>query len=111
MPDFELRLPRRVKSAPPGGISRPGLLLVIVGLVALAVTFSTVAGVIGRFWPLALIGVGVFGVLRRPGWVDELDVLYGPQVSRSIDRPRRVFSFVLIGLGGVFLLFTAGLVD
>jgi hypothetical protein len=111
MPDFELRVGRRARSLRRRGISGLGLLLVIAGLLVLAVTYSSLAGRIVQFWPLALIGVGVFGVLRRPGWVDELDVLYGPQVSRSLDRPRRVFSLVLIGLGGVFLLFTTGLVD
>jgi hypothetical protein len=111
MPDFELRAGRRARNVRRRGISGLGLLLVIVGLLVLAVTFSSLAGRIGQLWPLALIAVGVFGVLRRPGWVDELDVLYGAQVSRSLDRPRRVFSLVLIGLGGVFLLFTTGVVD
>jgi hypothetical protein len=111
MPDFELRVGRRVRNVRRRGISGLGLLLVIAGLLVLAVTYSSLAGRIAEFWPLALIAVGVFGVLRRPGWVDELDVLYGSQVSRSLDRPRRVFSLVLIGLGAVFLLFTTGLVD
>lgn len=109
---------RRVKS--PGGLLRGrgerrglsglGLLLVIVGLVALAVTYSVLPPSVYKLWPTVLIALGVFGLLRRPGWVQELDYSV-PELGRAADRPRRLFSWVLVGAGFVFLLFTFGLVD
>lgn len=93
------------------GLSGLGLLLVFVGLLALAVAYSALAVWAGRLWPLVLVAVGTFGLMRRPGWVDELDIAYGPQTARAVDRPRRVFSVALIGLGIVCLLFTMGRLD
>lgn len=111
MPEFDARLARRARGTRRRGLSGLGLLLVVVGLLALAMAYSALPAWIFRWWPLVLVAVGVFGVLRRPGWVDELDVLYGPEVSRGVDRPRRVFSLALIALGCLFLPFTTGLVD
>ena len=51
------------------------------------------------------------GLVRRPGWVQELDFQFGPQVSRALDRPRRIFSLLLIAFGAVCLPFTLGLVS
>lgn len=55
--------------------------------------------------------MGVFGLLRRPGWVSELDLQLGPFAARTADRPRRVFSWLLVVVGLVFLPFTLHLVD
>lgn len=104
---------RRVKGRTTGerrGLSGLGLLMVVVGLLALAVTYSVLPASVYRLWPLALVALGVFGLLRRPGWVQELDFQV-PELGRAADRPRRVFSWVLIGAGLVFLVFSLGLVD
>ena len=111
MPDSELRTTRRVRVDRRRGVSGLGLVLVILGLLALAVAYSRVPPEVFRWWPAILIAVGLFGVFRRPGWVDELDVLYGQQVARTLDRPRRLFSVALIGLGCACLVFTTGLLD
>jgi len=111
MPDFELRLTRRARGTRRRGISGLGLLLVVLGLLALLVAYSALPSWVFRAWPLVLVGVGGFGALRRPGWVEELDVRYGPQLAQGLDRPRRLFSLVLIGAGLLFLPFTTGLVD
>lgn len=92
------------------GVSGLGLVMVVVGLLALAVTYAALPPSIYRLWPLLLVALGVFGLLRRPGWVRELDFTM-PGFSRAADRPRRVFSLALIGLGLVALLFTFRLVD
>jgi hypothetical protein len=92
------------------GLSGLGLLLVIAGLVALAVTYSVIPPSVYRLWPLVLVAVGVFGLVRRPGWVKELD-FYLPELSRAADRPRRVFSLALIATGLVSLVFSLRLVD
>ena len=107
---------RRVKahggprSAPRRGLSGLGLLMVLVGLLALAVTYSVLPPAVYRLWPVVLVAVGLFGLVRRPGWVQELD-FYIPELGRAADRPRRVFSLVLIVAGLVFLAFSLGLVD
>lgn len=93
------------------GLSGAGILLVVVGLVVLGVTYSVLPPLVYQLWPLILIAVGVFGLLRRPGWVSELDLQMGPVVSRTADRPRRVFSWFLVVLGLVCLPFTLHLVD
>ncbi len=92
------------------GLSGLGLLLVVVGLIALAVTYSVVPASVYRFWPLVLVAVGLFGLVRRPGWVKELD-FYLPELSRAAERPRRVFSIALIVTGLVSLVFSLRLVD
>ncbi|HEX6547113.1 MAG TPA: DUF5668 domain-containing protein [Candidatus Dormibacteraeota bacterium] len=85
--------------------------MVIVGLIALAITYSVLPASVWRLWPVVLIAVGIFGLLRRPGWVEELDWRVGPEFGRAADRPRRVFSWALIVVGFVCLLFTLNLVD
>lgn len=123
MPNFELRTTRATRTTGQAtvtrrgradrrrGISGLGLVLVIVGLLALAIAYSRIPPDAFRWWPAVLIAVGLFGVVRRPGWVEELDLLYGQQVARAVDRPRRIFSVGLVGLGCVCLLFTTGLLD
>ena len=110
MPEFDVRMARRARGTKRRGLSGLGLLLVVAGLLALAITYSALPAWILGWWPTVLIAVGIFGVLRRPGWVDELDLLYGAEVSRGVDRPRRIFSLVLIAVGCLFLPFTTGLV-
>lgn len=111
MADYEAGLNRRSRGGRRRGLSGLGILLVAVGLLALAVTYSALGEWIGRLWPLALVAVGVFGLMRRPGWVDEMDLAYGPQPARVPDRPRRTFGLALVGLGLVCLLFTLRVVD
>lgn len=101
---------RRVRGRERRGLSGLGLLMVVVGLVALAVTYSALPSSVYRLWPLILVAVGIFGLLRRPGWVQELDFQV-PELGRVVDRPRRVFSLVLVASGLVFLVFSLGLVD
>jgi len=93
------------------GVSGLGLLLVLVGLLGVAIAYSAIPPALFRLWPLILVAVGVFGLLRRPGWVQELDLHAGPELTRSIDRPRRLFSWLLLLLGLVCLLFSLGLVS
>jgi len=102
---------RRVRGKGRRGLSGLGLLMVVTGLIALAVTYSVLPPTVYRLWPLILVGVGLFGLLRRPGWVQELDVHLGPEFGRAADRPRRIFSWALIATGLVLLLFTLHLVD
>jgi hypothetical protein len=109
--ELDLRLTRRVRGARRRGLSGLGLALVAGGLFALAVARAAVPPWLPRLWPLALVAVGLIGVLRRPGWLDELDLRFGPEVARGLDRPRRIFSLALVGLGALCLLFTTGLVD
>jgi hypothetical protein len=111
MEEFGLRRARRAGGTQRRGVSGLGLLLVAAGVLVLLVTFSAVPATILRFWPLLLVGVGLFGLVRRPGWVRELDLWAGPDAVRAFDRPRRLFSVVLIVLGAVCLLFTLKLVD
>jgi hypothetical protein len=111
MEEFDPRRPRRGQVTQRRGVSGLGLLLVLIGALVLLVTFSAVPGSVLRFWPLLLVAVGLFGLLRRPGWVRELDLWAGPEATRALDRPRRLFSVLLIGLGAICLLFTLNLVD
>lgn len=108
---MKVQMARRLRGPRRRGLSGLGLVLVLLGLLALAVTYSAVPPIVYRLWPLVLIGVGVFGLLRRPGWVDELDIALGPDAARVADRPRRVFSWALVILGGLALPFSLGLVD
>ena len=110
MTEFELESARRSRGRR-RGLSGLGILLVIVGLLALAVTYVTVPPWVFRLWPAVLIAVGLFGLLRRPGWVEELDLQFGTQVSRTLDRPRRLFSLFLVLAGAMGLLFTLGFID
>jgi hypothetical protein len=105
-PDRPLKAARARRRA----ISGIGILLVLFGLVVLAVTYAIVPATIYRLWPVILIVVGVVGLLRRPGWLQELDIAV-PGVGAAAARPRRYFSWFLIGLGLVLLLFSLRLVD
>ena len=109
MTEFELEAARRPHRR--RGLSGLGLLLVIVGLVALAVAYSHLPARVLGLWPLAFVAVGLFGLVRRPGWVEELDFQFGPHVSRALDRPRRIFSLLLLAFGALCLPFTLGLVS
>jgi len=111
MEDFDPRRSRRGQVTQRRGISGLGLLLVAVGALVLLVTFSAVPAAVLRLWPLLLVAVGLFGLLRRPGWVRELDLWAGPEATRALDRPRRLFSVLLVVLGATCLLFTFNLVD
>jgi hypothetical protein len=111
MQHSSMRRARREVGGHRRGVSGLGLLLVVLGALLLVVAFSTVLAAVGRFWPLALIGVGLFGLLRRPGWVSELDLWPGQAAGRGPERPRRLFSGLLVGLGAVCLLLTLQLVD
>jgi Domain of unknown function (DUF5668) len=111
MEEFEQRRARRGRGTQRRGVSGLGLLLLVVGVLMLLVTFSAVPAGVLRFWPLLLVAVGLFGLLRRPGWVRELDLWAGPEATRSFDRPRRLFSVLLIVVGAICLLFTLKLVD
>jgi hypothetical protein len=107
MPDIEVHLGRGRGRR---GISGLGLLLVVVGAVALAVSWSILPAKVYQMWPLILVAVGVVGVIRRPGWIDELDFAV-PGAGEAAHRPRRAFSWFLIGVGLLLLMFTLHLVD
>jgi hypothetical protein len=109
MTEFELDAARRPHRR--RGLSGLGLLLVVLGLLVLAVTYSRLPPRLFDLWPLAFVAVGLFGLVRRPGWVAELDVQFGSQVSRALDRPRRLFSLLLLVLGCSCLPFTLGLLS
>jgi vacuolar-type H+-ATPase subunit I/STV1 len=109
MTEFELEAARRPHRR--RGLSGLGLLLVVVGLLALAVNYTRLPPRLFGLWPLAFVAVGLFGLVRRPGWVGELDLEFGPHVSRALDRPRRFFSLVLLAFGCVSLPFTLGLLS
>lgn len=93
------------------GISGLGLILVVFGLLGLAIAYSAVPRETYRLWPLVLVALGAFGLLKRPGWVAELDLAVGPEVGRALDRPRRRFSLLLVLSGLALLLFTLHVVD
>jgi hypothetical protein len=111
MEEFDSRRSRRGRVAQRRGVSGLGLLLVAVGVLALLVTFSAIPAGALRLWPLLLVAVGLFGLVRRPGWVRELDLWAGSEATRTFDRPRRLFSVLLVVLGAICLLFTLNLVD
>jgi len=102
---------RRLKGVRRRGLSGLGIVLVLIGLLALAVTYSVVPPIVPRLWPLILVAVGLFGLLRRPGWVSELDFQLGSEFGRFADRQRRIFSWALVVLGLICLVFTLQLVD
>jgi len=102
-------LARRARGGGRRGISGLGLVLVLAGLLAMAVSYSRLGPLVARLWPLGLVAVGVFGVLRRPGWVEELDVRLGAAAGR--DGRGRLFSLALAGAGLLCLVFTTGLVS
>ncbi len=92
------------------GVSGLGLVLVLVGVVILGVSFSVLPSTFYELWPLILIGVGLVGLVRRPGWIEELDFAV-PGAGDTARRPRRAFSWFLIGSGLLLLLLTTHLVD
>jgi hypothetical protein len=104
LPEVHVVLSRR------RGISGLGLTLVLVGAVILAVSFSILPRDVYELWPLILVGVGVMGLFRRPGWIQELDLAM-PGAGEALRRPRRGFSWFLIGGGLLLLLITTHLVD
>ena len=108
MPDVTVHVAGRVRSR--RGVSGIGVLLVIIGAVALLVSFSLLPATVYELWPVVLIAVGVVGLLRRPGWIEELDLAM-PGVGDVVRRPRRGFSLFLIGAGVLLLLLTTHLVD
>jgi len=91
-------------------VSGLGIILVLVGLLVLAVNFSLLPRFVYELWPLIIVAIGVFGLVRRPGWIDEIDVLV-PGAGEAVSRPRRRGSLVLISAGLVLLLFSLHLVD
>ena len=97
-----------------GGRRRPlsglGLILIVIGAAVLVLNFVRLPYPVPRLWPVLIIAVGVFGLLRRPGWIEELDVAL-PGAAASTDRHRRRFSLLLIGIGAVLLVFSLHLVD
>ena len=60
---------------------------------------------------MILVAIGLFGLLKRPGWVQELDLFAGSQVSRAAWAPQRFLSWVLLAGGLVLLAFNLNLVD
>ncbi len=102
------------------GVSGLGILLVLVGTVVLLVSFSKLPRSVYELWPLILVAVGLVGLFRRPGWLQELDLAVpgageaAPGARRAHlerDRPRRGFSFFLIGSGLFLSLLTTHVVD
>ncbi|MGH7775822.1 MAG: LiaF transmembrane domain-containing protein [Candidatus Dormibacterales bacterium] len=91
-------------------VSRLGVLLVVAGLLAAAVTYSVLPPVVYRLWPLILVALGALGLMRRPGWVRDLDTVL-PGTGQMALWPRRAVSWFLIVLGLVLLAFTLNLVD
>jgi hypothetical protein len=104
LPEVHVVLSRR------RGVSGLGLMLVLVGAVILAVSFSILPRDVYELWPLILVGVGVMGLFRRPGWLEELDFAM-PGAAEVLHRPRRGFSWFLVGSGLILLLLTTHLVD
>ncbi|GAC1656393.1 MAG: hypothetical protein NVS9B1_11690 [Candidatus Dormibacteraceae bacterium] len=92
------------------GVSTIGLVLIVLGLVALLVTMTGWSAYVARYWPLVLVALGLLGLFRRPAWLLELDALV-PGLATASDRYRRRFSLSLVALGLVLLLFTAHLID
>jgi Domain of unknown function (DUF5668) len=108
MPEIHVGLPARLRGR--RGVSGLGILLLIVGGVALLVSFSLLPASVYELWPVILIAVGAIGLLRPPGWIQELDLAV-PGVADVTRRPRRGFSWFLIGLGLLLLLITTHAVD
>lgn len=92
------------------GVSTFGLVLIIVGLIALLVTYSFLPGWVPRFWPVVIIAIGLVGLFRRPSFVSELDALV-PGLVSAADRTRRRFSLALVAVGLILLVFTSHLID
>jgi hypothetical protein len=92
------------------GVSGLGILLVLVGTVILLVSFSKLPRSVYELWPLILVAVGLVGLFRRPGFIQELDFAF-PGVGDVLHRPRRGFSVFLIGAGLFLLLLTTHVVD
>lgn len=108
MPEMDLHVAHRVRGR--RGVSGLGVVLVLIGAVVLGVSFSVLPKTVFELWPLILVGVGLVGLIRRPGWIEELDLTF-PGAGEAVRKPRRGFSFFLIGSGLVILLFTTHVVD
>ncbi len=93
------------------GMSGLGLLLVLAGLLVAALALSGRGGGVLRFWPALFVLVGGFGLIRRPGWVQELDWRTGGHSQRLLDRSRQLFSLALLLFGIFCLPFTLHLLD
>jgi hypothetical protein len=87
-----------------------GVALIVIGLIVLAVTYSILPPWIYRLWPLILVAIGVFGLVSKPGWLDELDHAV-PGLRGYVNRPRRIVSLVLIAAGLIMLAFSFHVVD
>jgi hypothetical protein len=113
LPEVQVVISRR------RGVSGLGILLVLVGTVILLVSFSKLPRSVYELWPLILVAVGLVGLFRRPGFIQELDFAFpgvgdAPGARRAHierDRPRRGFSLFLIGSGLFLLLLTTHVVD
>ena len=81
MPDIEVHLGRGRGRR---GVSGLGLLLVVIGAVALAVSWSILPSKVYQLWPLILVAVGIVGLVRRPGWIDELDFAVPEYVVQQV---------------------------
>jgi hypothetical protein len=92
------------------GVSGLGILLLVIGAIALLVSFRVLPATVYELWPVILMAVGVLGLVRRPGWIEELDIA-APGAGEAVRRPRRGFSWFLIGSGVLLLLITTHLVD
>lgn len=92
------------------GVSGLGILLVAIGAVILLVAFLVLPPTVYELWPVVLIAVGAVGLIRRPGWIEELDIAL-PGTAETVRRPRRAFSWFLIGGGLLLLLLTTHVVD
>ncbi|MDQ6900375.1 MAG: hypothetical protein M3072_12860 [Candidatus Dormibacteraeota bacterium] len=103
--------PRRVGGSGRRGISGLGLLLVVTGLLVAALALSGRAGGVLRFWPALFVLVGGFGLIRRPGWIQELDWRTGGRSQHLLDSSRRLFSLALLLFGVFCLPFTLHLLD
>ena len=80
------------------GVSTFGLVLIVLGLIALLVTYSFLPGWVPRFWPLLIVAIGLLGLFRRPTFVTELDTLVpglaGTADLAQHDMARITFQFI-----------------
>jgi hypothetical protein len=112
MPVFNDRAYTRLRGARNrrSQVSPLGLGLILLGVVVLAVTYTRLPSWVYGLWPLALVAIGVFGLISRPAWVRDLDVAV-PGFGGAVTRRTRAISVALIVAGLLILLFTLHLVD
>jgi hypothetical protein len=103
----------------PGGRRRrqPSLIgsaLVVTGLLVLLAWLVPGAarylGFLLALWPLLLVALGLLVLLRRAGWIRELE-LNAPNVASAINWPRRLLAAFLVALGTLLLPFTLHILD